>query len=300
MVVDSFGDNTALFIADLNATQSRVDSLNNQITSGYRISQASDDPGAVEPILTTQAEITRITQVQTNLTTVTTEVQSADSALQSANNLLDSALTLAEQGSSTTATPTAMTSAAQQVQLILQQMVGLANTNANGRYVFGGDASGTAPYAYDASAPNGVDQLSTASSTRVIEDASGNQLNPLPTASDVFDASGASVFASLSALITALNSGNATNVQNAIAGIQASQTQVSGQLASVGNAETWLQNGLNNAASMLTSLQQQLSSLRDTNMPAAISELTLAQTSEQASLEAEGQMPRQSLFNYLG
>jgi len=300
MVIDSMGANTGVFLADLNATQSRMVTLNDEITSGYRVSQASDDPAAVQPILSTQAEIARVTQVQTNLTGVQTEVQGADSALQTATNLLDSALTLADQGASTTASATSMTSGAQQVQQILQQMVGLANTTVNGRYVFGGDASSTAPYAYDASAPNGVQQLSSASSTRVVEDASGNQLNPLPTAQDVFDASGSSVFAALSSLETALSSGSSTAVQSTVAAIQAAQTQVSGQLTSIGNAETWLQSGVNNASSMLSSLQQQLGSLRDTDMPTAISDLTLAQTSETAALSAEGQMSQSSLFSYLG
>ena len=300
MVIDSTGDNTAVFLANLNATQSRMVTLNNQITSGYRVSQASDDPGAVQPILSTQAEIARVTQVQTNLTGVQTEVQGADSALETATNLLDNALSLADASASTTSSSTTMTAGAQQVSQILQQMVGLANTNVNGRYVFGGDASSTAPYAYDASAPEGVEQLSTAASTRVIEDASGNQLNPLPTAQDIFDASGSSVFGALSSLEAALNSGDPTEVQSTIASIQTAQAQVATQLASIGNSETWLKNGLNDASSMLSNLQQQLGSLRDTDMPTAISDLTLAQTSETAALSAEGQMTQQSLFSYLG
>ena len=302
-MIDSLGANTNLFLANLNTTQARINKLNDQITSGLRVQMASDDPTAVQPILAIQAEIARVTQTQKNLTSVTADVNSADTALQSATNLLQNAVSIAAQGASTTTSADTMATLATQVQTILSQMVGLANTTVNGRYIFGGDAANTAPYAINGGT---VQQLSNASSTRLIEDASGNQLNALPTAQEIFDdQSGGNpasdnVFAALSALVTALNTGDPANVAATVDNLKAAQTGVSAQLASVGNSQTWLQRASNDAASQLTSLQQQLSAVRDTDMTAAISNLTLAQTAEQAALSAEGQAPRQSLFNFLG
>src|SRR5579884_2652199 len=151
-MIDGLGGATQLFVANLNATQTRLQQLNNEITSGIRVSQAGDDPSAVQPILSTQAEIARVTQVQTNLNSVSSETDAADSALQSATNLLNSALSIAAQNASSTATPQSMAAGAQQVEQMLTQMVGIANTAVNGRYIFGGDATSTAPYAWTAGA----------------------------------------------------------------------------------------------------------------------------------------------------
>jgi flagellar hook-associated protein 3 FlgL len=292
-VIDSLGAATQLFVANLNATQSRIARLNSQITSGVRVSQAGDDPAAVQPILAIQAEIARVTQVQTSLTSVGAEANGADSALQTATNLITSALSIASQNSSTTATTVSMAAGAQQVQQLIQQMVGLANTTVNGRYIFGGDAASTAPYAYTAGA---AEQLSSAPSTRVIEDAGGNQLQPLPAAQDVFSSS----FAALTQLAAALSSGSTAAVQSTIAGLKTGQSDVSSQLVRVGDAQSWIRTSTDDAAGRLTSLQSQLSALRETDMVSAISQLTVAQTAEQAAIQAEAQAPRQSLFNFLG
>jgi flagellin-like hook-associated protein FlgL len=47
-------------------------------------------------------------------------------------------------------------------------------------------------------------------------------------------------------------------------------------------------------------LQQTLSSLRDTDVAQAATDLTLAQTSMQAALAAHGSLNLRSLFDYLG
>ena len=292
-MIDGLGGATQLFVANLNATQTRLQQLNNEITSGIRVSQAGDDPSAVQPILSTQAEIARVTQVQTNLNSVSSETDAADSALQSATNLLNSALSIAAQNASSTATPQSMAAGAQQVEQMLTQMVGIANTAVNGRYIFGGDATSTAPYAWTAGA---VQQISSAPSTRVIEDAGGNQLQPLGAAVDIFGSS----FQAMSDLASALSGGNPATVQSAIVKLKSAQSDMSTQLVSVGDAQTWIQSAKTDAAARLTSLQAHLSTLRDTDMTSAITELTVAQTAEQAAIQTQAQIPRTSLFNFLG
>ncbi|MBV9443935.1 MAG: hypothetical protein JO217_14730, partial [Acidobacteriaceae bacterium] len=92
------------FLSDINQIQNRITAEDRQITSGARVSQASDDPSAVTPILSYQNQIDQVTQVQKNLTVATTIAQSSDSALQGASTLLDQVLSIATQGASTTTT----------------------------------------------------------------------------------------------------------------------------------------------------------------------------------------------------
>jgi flagellar hook-associated protein 3 FlgL len=138
----------ATFLADLTATENRITQLNKQITSGVRVSQASDDPGAIASILATQSDIDRTTQTQTNLQQASTVASSADGALASASSLLDQLRSLAAQGANSTATAATRATLNQQVQAIEQQLVSIANTQVEGRYIFGGDDPNTQPYTF--------------------------------------------------------------------------------------------------------------------------------------------------------
>ena len=49
-----------------------------------------------------------------------------------------------------------------------------------------------------------------------------------------------------------------------------------------------------------TQLQSQLSGIQDADLAAAITEMQQAQTEQTAALTSRAQLPRTSLFNYLG
>jgi flagellar hook-associated protein 3 FlgL len=175
------------FLADLNQTESRISQDEQQISSGIRVSQASDDPSAVSSILDYQEEIDRVTQVQTNLDSAAGTASAADLALQTASKLLDQLASIGGEGASTLASPTRQAALVSQVQQIAQQMVGLANTTSQGQYVFGSDGATTEPYTYTGTAPKGVTQNSATGNTSMLRDASGNQITPAQTAQKIFD-----------------------------------------------------------------------------------------------------------------
>jgi len=54
------------------------------------------------------------------------------------------------------------------------------------------------------------------------------------------------------------------------------------------------------AARRLTALQGQLSGLRDTDITAAASQLTLDKTAYEAAIASQASLPTKSLFSYLG
>jgi flagellin-like hook-associated protein FlgL len=174
------------FLAGLDAAQNRITAANRQITSGYRVNEASDDPAAVEPILLLQSQIDQTTQVQTNLNSASTSVNSADGALSTASQLLDTLTSLAAQGASGTSSAESRTALADQVQGIMQELVGLANTNVQGQYIFGGDNPSAQPYTFDWSVPGGVVQNNTAANTATIQNAAGSTLVPGLTAQQIF------------------------------------------------------------------------------------------------------------------
>src|SRR5580704_16024555 len=90
------------YLSDLQGTQSQLQQAQAQLSSGYRLQQASDDPSAISQIYEFQTQIAINQQVQTNLNGAQNELSAADTALQSSVQALNSAISLAAQGATTT------------------------------------------------------------------------------------------------------------------------------------------------------------------------------------------------------
>ena len=299
---------TSTFLSSLNTTEQRINQANEQLSTGYRVNQASDDPGAIDAILEYQGQIDHVTQVQNNLTQANTVANFADSALTSATNMMNQLTSIAAQGSSSTSDAKSNAALGQQVQGILESLVGVANTTFGGTYIFGGDAATTAPYTFNWSVPGGVVQNTTASSTASIQNSDGDSLViPPQTAQQIFgaqnpdgSASASNIFQNVWALGQALQNNDQAGIQAAATGIQASVVQLGQATTLSGNTLDWLQQSSDNATSKLTNLRGQLSSLRDADAAEAATNLQSAETAEQAAIAARGTIQIKSLFSYMG
>jgi flagellar hook-associated protein 3 FlgL len=299
---------TSTFLSDLNATELRINQANEQLSSGYRVNQPSDDPGAINAILEYQGQIDQVTQVQKNLSQATTQANLADSAISSASTMLNTLTSIAAEGANFTSTATSNTVLAKQVQGIEQQLVSVANTTFNGGYVFGGDDPTTAPYTFNWSVPGGVVQNNTAANTIGITNADGaSTVVPAQTAQQIFGAQNAdgspansNIFQNVWALGQALQNNDQAGIQAAAASLKLSVTQLGQSTTISGNTLDWLQQSTDAATSKLTAFQTQLSNLRDADAAQAATDLTTAETAEQAAVSARGTENIKTLFSYLG
>src|ERR1700722_364837 len=240
---------TSTFLSNLNATEHRINQANEQLSSGYRVNQPSDDPGAIDAILDYQSQIDQVTQVQNNLSQATTVANLGDSALTSTGNMLDELTSIAAEGSSSTSSATSNASLGTQVKGIDEQLVSMANTTFGGSYIFGGDDPTTQPYTFNWSVPGGVVQNNTASSTTAITNSDGDSLTiPGQTAQQIFGAQNAdgsaaagNIFQNVWALGQALQNNNQPGIEAAASSIQASVAQLGQATTISGNTLNWLQ-----------------------------------------------------------
>ena len=298
---------TQQYLADLDRNQSQLQNLQAQVTSGIAVQKPSDNPTAVAEILQTETAITQNQQIQSNLKEVTTEVSTADTALQTAIQQVQNAATLASQGASSITSASTRAALAEQVANIQQTLVGIAQTTVNGRYIFSGNQDSQAPYQLDSTQPEGVKQLVTGSSTRLIQSVDGTSIAVALTAQQIFDprnpdstpATG-NVFAAIQNLLTALNNNDTAGITTAAGDLQSAGTYLNQQLAFYGSVENRVQEASDLAQKFQTQLQTQLSQVQDTNIPAAATQLTQLQNQQQASMEVEANlMQMKSLFSFL-
>jgi flagellar hook-associated protein 3 FlgL len=114
--------------------------LGQQLSSGKKLTQPSDDPGQIAQDLNLHATIDATTQQSTNVQNAVSELTTTDSALSSLTSVLQSARQLAIQGSSDTLTAQQRTALGSQIDQLLQQAIAVGNTAYGGRYVFAGSA----------------------------------------------------------------------------------------------------------------------------------------------------------------
>ncbi|MGI8991243.1 MAG: flagellin [Bryobacteraceae bacterium] len=294
------------FLADLSRVQATFARAQRQVTSGLKVSEASDAPDRIGALLQLQANLGRNTQIQSNLGLVKTDVDTAEQTVGQVIQLADQAAGFAAQGANSTQTADSRLVLAQQVQGIQEQLVSLTQANVQGRFIFGGDADQVAPYQLDLTSPNGVIRANRTSATRQIEDPAGGTFIVAKTAQDLFDRRNPddtfapdNLFVGLNDLRVALTANNPAGIQTAITELRQATSYVNTQQAFYGGVQNRIAAATAFAARNDTSLRTQLSAGRDADIAAAAIDLTSSQTQLQAAFDARAKTPKTSLFDFL-
>jgi flagellar hook-associated protein 3 FlgL len=305
-MIQNSGAVSQQFLTNLQLLQQQMAETQQQLSSGSKISQASDAPNAVGDVLQLESDLSRVSQVTSNLNLVSGQVNSAESALETATTLLDQVSSLASQGAGSTVSAASRATFSQQVGQILSSLVAASQTQFNGAYVFGGDQPTSASYQVDLNNPNGVDRLVTTQSTALIQDASGITFAASKTAQDIFDHRNSddtlasdNIFAAVNSLRVALANNDTAGINTAISSIKTAQDYLSQQLAFYGGVQNQISNAQDVAQKFQLQDQTALSGVKDTDIPAASVALAQQQASFQAAIQAESTVPRTSLFSFL-
>jgi len=306
----SINPNSEIFLSNLQQIQNRMSTAEQQLSSGLRVSVASDDPDDISNILQLRAQIAGVQQTQENLSSVTPQVESGENAIQQAIQVLDTATSLATEAAGSTSNASQRLDEIPQVLGILQQLVSLSQTAVNGQYIFSGDLSGQPQYTLAANGAT-VQQMIQPGPPGQIEDANGVPISIGLTAQQIFDdqvggGSGTgnpapdNVFVAVSGLLTALQNNDSDAIQTALTNIQAASAHLNDESSFYGAAQNNLTAAGNSASQTLIQLQQQLSNEQDADAAQASLDLTQATTDEQAAMSAQALLKPQNLFSYLG
>src|ERR1700690_1429307 len=148
-----------------------------QLSSGKKTNSPSHDPAAITTIITGKAELASIATYQAAGNTVSSLLNATSTAFDSLNSFLSTAKS-AGNGAAT-ATPTEMTQYASTITNIIQSVIGIANTQVNGKYIFSG-------YKSDQPAVNPSTGLFQGTSNRIkMEISSGVSIDSNVTADEI-------------------------------------------------------------------------------------------------------------------
>jgi len=205
----------------MSSQQTKLAKLQQQLSSGLKISAPAEDPEAAARILDLDKSITKTEQYQSNIAATRGRLNLEESALEAANNIIFKAKDLTIQAKNDTLNSSDRLAIKYEVDQLLEELAGVANTqNANGEYIFSGDLATvpafarnatTGEYAYQGGLQQRALQIST---TRQVADGDlgFNVFEHINSSSPAADENGKrSVFNTLKALSDGLGASlNAT------------------------------------------------------------------------------------------
>ena len=142
-------------LLNLQNVQEQLAQDTQRISTGNQITSPGDDPTGTALILDFGTSIQANTQFLQQATSANSLLQSASDALSSVISEANSLQVLASEALSSSSTATSLAAIAPQVEAARSNLLSLANTQSQGKYVFAGTDTTTVPFT-DAGAPAGA------------------------------------------------------------------------------------------------------------------------------------------------
>lgn len=290
-----------------------------QLSTGNRVNSPSDDPVAAAQAVVVSQSQTATEQYKTARVFATQNQSTEETTLKQVADVIISAKTTVVAASNGILSDDDRSSYATQLEGIRAQLLNLANsTDGNGRYVFAGYESDSAPFVTDATGNTTYDGGLTPITQKVD---SSRTLTINHTGKEVFDSLTSSATKEPDG--TASESNIFTILDTAIKSLKvplndADQTAIDAQAVQMGKANRGLGNALENVSKVraeigtnldelekldtkgddtILNLKNQMSGLIGADTTETISSYTMQQAALQASYTVFQQMSKLSLFN---
>jgi flagellar hook-associated protein 3 FlgL len=285
-------------LAQIGASQARL-------ATGRQLRSPADDPAGQAAATRIQARLAATVQLKRQAQQAGSTLTAYDAALAQLHELLTRADELAVSGASDGKSATDRSAMAAEVNGLLEESVGVANTVEDNRYLFGGQETLTAPLTVtrDASGritaaawnPRGVD----AAITLEIDEGVMMQTNVGGTA--VFGAATDATFvpALLVSLRDALRSNDGEAVRGLIDQIKSAESRLADPSADVGGRLRQVEETLANLDTDSTGAQAALSAILDADVGRVATQLGQQELMYKASLSAAAQAIQPSLLEFL-
>jgi flagellar hook-associated protein 3 FlgL len=279
-------------MSGLQSTASRLSSLQAQLSSGRQITRPSDSPTGTVTALQLRAELSRMTQYQSNANDALGWLTTVDSTLGAATTQLQQVRSLVLQGMNTgTGGAGSNEALAQQVDQTRASMLALSNATYLGRPIFGGTTSGSV--AFDNTASYVGD---TGTVVRTVGPNTSIDLNTPGTAT--FGTNGSNVFNLLSDISAKLRT-NPSALGADLQSLDTLQVAITSDRSLAGAKFQRIQSVQATSATNVIQLKSQLSDIQDIDLADMAVQVTSASAAYQAALATTAKVRQLSLLDFL-
>lgn len=285
-------------MANMQSSLQRSQQLQEQLSSGKRITKPSDDATGTITAMQDRNEKRALVQQKRNADDGLGWLSTADGALQAASNTARAAYTkLIQAANDGTNGPTARNAIAQELAQLKQDLILQANTQYHGRPVFGGTDGSTEVFDVN----GGLVGSTTGSVNRQITGTDTLAVNN--DGHDIFSVGGKTVFAMIEDAITALNDPNTTarvnGVQTAIGEVQSAMTSMADGLSSIGARYRRIENVKTLAGDQELEMQSRIANVESIDLARTVMDVQMQDVAHRAALGATAKVLQPSLLDFL-
>ena len=304
---------TDSMVSQLNLLSTRQFQLQNQASTGQTISAPSDDPAGMALALNLQADTNAVAQYAKNISTLQNRATISGNALMSLKTISDRIGEIATAADGT-ATPAKLQAYAGEVTQLIQQAAHIMNAKDGSQYVFGGTASGSAPFAASTDTSGNVTAVTYSGNSSVAQSEVSQNVTMTVDAPGVNNSGsgargvisdsryGADFFNHLISLQNHLLAGNTNAISSTDApNLSKDEDNLIYQVAANGATQTRLTAAASFASSQQSGLQQNLSNVAGADMAKTLTQLSQANNAYQIALQTASQILQfqQSVLNSL-
>lgn len=304
-------DNTTVNTIDNDLNQ--LDQTQEELSTGYQINQASDDPTGAAMTLSLEAQVSAYSAYQENITQGVAMAETESTSLQQIQQTLQSAQSLTVEAANGTMSSSDLQDAAAQIQQYISEIKQTADTEYDGSYVFSGSSVDTAPWQADASQSDtfagNTDSVNysigpstqlpvSANLYSVLGDGVGTGGAFTPSATPGGTGTGG-LLSTLRTIYSDMENGDQTDLGTQLTNLTTNLDALGSVQADVGATQDRLQMASSRISSLSATDTVQLGNVYDTNMPAATTAFTTEQAGYEAALQSTSDIIQTSLLNFL-
>ena len=290
---------TQMLSNQLSSQENSISQLQTQLASGQQLNLPSDNPAAVTQVLGLSSQASQLTSWQSNaalastwLSTATSTANDIIESMQSAHTLL---LQAANQGAQNSTSYQAIGS---QLRGVISNLLSLSNTQFEGRPLFGGTSASA--QAYDSSG-NYLGNTDVPTVVLGPGPGVGHTVGISVPGPSMFGAGASNVFASLTAVATALQTGAPTTaeISTALTALDANLAIAQQASAIMGTASEQV-SGISTAlTAQLSNVQANQANLLDINVASTTTQLNAEMANYQAALWAASRAIPETLQQFI-
>lgn len=294
----------ARVLSNITRQQKGLLDLQDQLSTGLRVSRPSDDPLAARRAVDARMEVAKLEQYLTNISTVQPMLNETETALRSAVNVVQRAKELALQGANDTNSALQRTEIAEEVNQLIESILNEANHTTNGRYIFAGTRTTAEPFVATRDASGEVTAVTYIGSDEDIEvEISEGILLPINvTGEEAFMSTSATSVDIMDVLIQLrddLRADDTAAISSHLDDLDTAQDQLLISVAETGATTNRLIRTDETIRTVLTQLEQLISDNIDADYAEVIVNLNAQSNAFQSSLNAASRVIQPTLLDFL-
>ncbi|MGM0923183.1 MAG: flagellar hook-associated protein FlgL [Bacillota bacterium] len=280
-------------LRNLSKSYEKMGTYQDQLATGKKINRPSDDPVVAMKGMHYRTNLTEVEQYQRNISEAYQWMENSEAGIEQGTQVLQRVRELMVQASNGTNSPEDLKAIGAEVKQLKEDLVGSANTQVAGNYIFNGTQTKEAPVTLNA---DGTVTVNIDKSPFEIEVSKGVQLKANINSDNVFSEN---LFAVMGSIEKALSSGDASGLDGLLSDLDGKMDSMSAERAELGARYNRLELIEDRVGKQEIVSTRILSENEDADLEKVIMDLTAQESIHRAALSVGARIIQPTLMDFL-